>query len=93
MVKGNQAPQSIVKSGLIRNKLMLSVWWDWKGIIHYELLPPGKSINSNLYCQQLLRFKQEVENKRLALINRKGVTFHHDNARAHSSLATQQILS
>ncbi|GBP42099.1 Mariner Mos1 transposase [Eumeta japonica] len=49
------------KTGLTRNKLMLCVWWDWKGIIHYELLPPGKTINSDLYCQQLMRLKQEVE--------------------------------
>jgi len=25
------------------------VWWDWKGIVHYELLPPCKTIDSDLY--------------------------------------------
>ncbi|GBP50190.1 hypothetical protein EVAR_97191_1 [Eumeta japonica] len=44
------------------------------------------------YCQQLMRRKQEVEEKRLELINRKGVVFHHDNARPPTSLPTQQIL-
>ncbi|GBP83681.1 hypothetical protein EVAR_57081_1 [Eumeta japonica] len=44
---------------------------DWKGIIHYELLPPGKTINSNLYCQQLMRLKQEVVKKRPKFITRK----------------------
>ncbi|GBP83102.1 Oxygen-dependent coproporphyrinogen-III oxidase, mitochondrial [Eumeta japonica] len=44
---------------ITRNKLMLRVWWDWKGIIHYELLPPSKPVNSDLYCQQLMRLKQE----------------------------------
>ncbi|GBP35293.1 Histone-lysine N-methyltransferase SETMAR [Eumeta japonica] len=61
-------------------------------IIHYELLLPGKTINSDLYCQQLMRLKQEVENNGPKLINRKGVDFHHNNARPHASLATQQIL-
>ncbi|GBP44598.1 Dolichyl-diphosphooligosaccharide--protein glycosyltransferase subunit 2 [Eumeta japonica] len=41
--------------------------WDWKDIIHYELLPPGKAINSDLYCQQLMKLKQELEKKRLEL--------------------------
>ncbi|GBP34285.1 Mariner Mos1 transposase [Eumeta japonica] len=68
------------------------VAWDWKGIIYYELLPPGKTINSGLHCQQLMRLEQEVENKRPESMNRKGVILHHDNARPQTSLATQQIL-
>ncbi|GBP84831.1 Mariner Mos1 transposase [Eumeta japonica] len=54
-------PQTIAKPVLIRNKLMLCVWWDWKGIIHYELLPLDKTINLKLYCKQLMRFTHEVE--------------------------------
>ncbi|KAL0859687.1 hypothetical protein ABMA27_010802 [Loxostege sticticalis] len=91
--KAGQAAQTVAKPGLTRNKVMLCVWWDWQGIIHYELLPPGRTIDSELYCGQLMRLKQEVERKRPELINRRGVVFHHDNARPHTSLATQQKLS
>ncbi|GBP71246.1 Histone-lysine N-methyltransferase SETMAR [Eumeta japonica] len=59
-----QALQTIAQSGLTRNNLMLCVWWDRKGIIHYEPLAPGKTIHSDLSCQQLMRLKQEVEKKR-----------------------------
>ncbi|GBP69315.1 Mariner Mos1 transposase [Eumeta japonica] len=90
--KGQQAPQTTAKPGLTRNMLMLYVWRDWKSIIHYELLPAGKTINSDLYYQQLMTLKQEVEKKRPELINRKGVVFQHDNARSHTSLAIRQIL-
>jgi [histone H3]-lysine36 N-dimethyltransferase SETMAR len=90
--KAGQASQTVAKPGLTRNKVMLCVWWDWKGIIHYELLPPGRTIDSELYCEQLIRLKQEVERKRPELINRRGVMFHHDNARPHTSIATQQKL-
>ncbi|CAH2233854.1 jg24036 [Pararge aegeria aegeria] len=52
-----------------------------------------RTINSEFYCEQLMRLKQEVERKRLELINRRGVVFHHDNDdRPHTSLATQQKL-
>ena len=41
--------------------VMLSVWWDWKGIIHHELLESGQTINLTLYCQQLMRLKQAIK--------------------------------
>ncbi|KAJ0172464.1 hypothetical protein K1T71_011603 [Dendrolimus kikuchii] len=58
--KAGQASQTVAKPGLTRNKVMLCVWWDWEGIIHYELLPPGRTIDSELYCVQLKRLKQKV---------------------------------
>ncbi|GBP71242.1 Mariner Mos1 transposase [Eumeta japonica] len=55
--------KTTAKPRLISNKLMLCVWWDWKGIIHYELLPPGKTINSDLYCQQLMRLRHNATSR------------------------------
>ncbi|KAJ0178580.1 hypothetical protein K1T71_005355 [Dendrolimus kikuchii] len=90
--KAGHASQTVAKPELTRNKVMLCVWCDWKDIIHYELLPPGRTIDSELYCEQLMRLQLKVERKRPELINRRGVVFHHDNARSHTSLATQQKL-
>ncbi|GBP12132.1 Mariner Mos1 transposase [Eumeta japonica] len=59
---------------------------------YYEFLPQDKTINSDLYCQQLVKLKHEEKKKWPELINRKGVVFHHGNARSYTSLATQQIL-
>ncbi|GBP63096.1 Mariner Mos1 transposase [Eumeta japonica] len=73
---------------------MLCVWWDWKGIIHYELLPPAKTTNSYLYWQQPMQLKQDVKKKRLELMNRKSIVVHHDiNAKPHTSLAIRLILA
>ncbi|GBP83024.1 Mariner Mos1 transposase [Eumeta japonica] len=63
-----------------------------EGHYFYELLPPDETINLNLYCQRLMRLKQEAEKNRPEFINRKGVDFHHDNARPHTPLGNQQIL-
>ena len=43
---------------------MVCVWWDWKGIVHYKLLPSGKTIYSDLYCQQLMRLRKSFDKKR-----------------------------
>ena len=64
---------------------MLSVWWDFKGIVYFELLPDSTMINSEVYCNQLDKLSDE---KRPELVNRKGVVFHQDNARYHTSLIT-----
>lgn len=91
--KDDEESQTVAKPGLTAKKIMLCVWWDWKGIIHYEVLQPGQTLNSALYCEQLTRLEQAIQTKRPELINRKGVVFHHDNARPHTSLMTRQKLS
>jgi hypothetical protein len=56
----------------------------------YELLRPNKTINCEVYCQQLGRVNECLKEKRPHLVNRKGVVFHQDNARPHVSKMTQQ---
>ncbi|XP_012060030.1 PREDICTED: histone-lysine N-methyltransferase SETMAR-like [Atta cephalotes] len=41
---------------------------------------------------QKKKFSDAIAQKHLELINRKGVVFHHDNARPHTSLVTRQKL-
>ncbi|GFW10386.1 hypothetical protein TNCV_5097371 [Trichonephila clavipes] len=41
-------------------------------------------------CQQLDRLKLAIDQKWLELANRKGVAFHQDNARSHTSLVIRQ---
>ncbi|GFT57266.1 histone-lysine N-methyltransferase SETMAR [Trichonephila clavipes] len=45
-----------------------------------------------VYCHQLDKLNDALQQKRSELINRKGVVFHQDNARPHTSLATRQKL-
>lgn len=90
--KRGEASQTVAKPVLTTRKVMLSIWWDWKGVVYYELLQPGQTIDSELYCQQLTKLREAIREKRPELINRKGVVFHHDNARPHTSLTTRQKL-
>ena len=49
----NQPPQRCAKPGLHPRKVLLCVWWDYKGILYFELLSSGDTINSDKYCTQL----------------------------------------
>ena len=55
---------------------MLSAWWDFKGIVYFELLPRNQTIDSTVYCRQLMKLNNEIKEKRSELANRKGVIFH-----------------
>ncbi|GFT99888.1 histone-lysine N-methyltransferase SETMAR [Trichonephila clavipes] len=46
----------------------------------------------SVYCHKLDRLNDALQQKRSELTNRKGVVFHHDNARPHTSLVTRQKL-
>ena len=71
---------------------MLSVWWDFKGIVYFELLPRNQTINSNVYCRQLMKLEKEINEKRPELATRKDAIFHQDNARPRTSLVTRKKL-
>ncbi|GFX07539.1 histone-lysine N-methyltransferase SETMAR [Trichonephila clavipes] len=71
---------------------MLSVWWDFKGIVFLELLPDNTTINSEVYCHQLDKLNDALQQKRSELINGKGAVFPQDNVRPHTSLVTRQKL-
>ncbi|GFX86050.1 putative DD34D transposase [Trichonephila clavipes] len=87
-----EAAQTVAKLGLTARKILLCILCDWKGIIYYELLPYGQTLNSDLYCQQLDRLKQEIDQKRSELANRRCVVFHQGNVRPQTSVVTRQKL-
>ena len=90
--KRNEPPPTTPKAGLNPNKVMLCIWWDWKGVLYYELLPENQTINSNKYCSQSDQLKAALDEKRPELVNRKCIIFHQDNARLYVSLMTRQKL-
>ena len=73
------SPQTKSKQEVHQRKVMLSVWWDCKGVIFFELLPRNQTINSDVYCRQLDSLSKNIIQKRPGLVNRKRVTFHYDN--------------
>ncbi|GFW82295.1 mariner transposase [Trichonephila clavipes] len=73
-------------------KFLLCIWWGWNGIIYYELLPYGQTLNSDIYCQQLGHLRLAIDQKWPELVSRSGVVFHQDNARPPTFVMTRQKL-
>lgn len=81
--------QSTPKPEKHQKKLLLSVFWDCKGVIHHEFLPRGNTLNAETYCQQLERANQKLLEKRPQLHQ---PIFLHDNARPHIAAASREKL-
>ena len=90
--KINEPPSTTPKASLYPKKVMLCIWWDWKGVLYYELLPENQMNNSNKYCSQLDQLKAALDEKHPELVNRKRIILHQDKARLHVSLITGQKL-
>ena len=61
--KCSEPPPPTPKTGLHPKKVVLYIWWDWKGVLYYELLPENQMINSNKYCSQLDQLKSALDEK------------------------------
>ncbi|KFM57872.1 Mariner Mos1 transposase, partial [Stegodyphus mimosarum] len=84
---------TVPKPSIHERKVLFCLWWDRKGPVYYELLKQGKTINVDLYCNQLDKLNAAIKEKRPALASRKGIVFHHDNARPPTAMVTQQKLN
>jgi len=72
---------------------MLCVWWDQEGVIYYELLKPGETVNAHRYHQQLIKLHRALREKRPHYRKRHDkLIFLYDNAPSHTSTMVQNYL-
>ena len=57
---GEPAPKK-AKVSLSANKIMVTVFWDTRGIIHIDNLQKGKTINGGYYANLLDRFNEDLK--------------------------------
>ena len=92
-VKPGQPAKSTAKPNIHGAKVMLCIWWDQKGVLYYELLKPGETINGERYRTQLIRLKRAIAEKRPEYATRhEAIIFHHDNARLHVAIPVKIYL-
>lgn len=82
-------PEPDPKDELHPKKVLLSVFWDYRGIIWWELLPAGTTINAKVYSSQLQKLAEVHQQVRP---ERDKVVLLHDNARPHVAKLTKKKL-
>lgn len=91
VLPGERAPKK-AKTVPSAGKVMATVFWDARGVIHVDYLEKGKTITGAYYVDLLGRFNADLKKKRPHLAKKK-VLFHHDNAPAHTSaVATAKLV-
>lgn len=80
----------VVRRERFEKKALLCCWWNIDGIIHFEVIPDGRTINAEIYSNQLQRVHDVLEERYPALINRRGVILQHDNAKPHVAKRTSE---
>ena len=78
-----------VQANVFQSEAQFSTWqatvfWDRKGILLVEFLPPGATINSEVYCETIKKLQRSIQNKRRGRLTR-GVVLLHDNARPYTA--------
>lgn len=76
-----------------RGKVMLEVFFDYSGLIHYEFIPEGRTINKQLYTEILKRLRDAIRQKRPEKWAGNDWFLLHDNAPSHLSLMVKQYLA
>ena len=83
--QNNEPAPKKAKTMKSAGKVMATVFWDARGIVHIDYLPSKHSIDGDYYAALLDRFNNILKKKRPHLAKKK-VLFHQDNARVHTCL-------
>ncbi|UYV61033.1 hypothetical protein LAZ67_1003193 [Cordylochernes scorpioides] len=73
-------------------KVMLTVFFDYQGIVNHEFQQQGSTITANSYLGVLRRLREAIRQKRPELWRSKSWILHHDNVPAHTALKISKFL-
>ncbi|UYV81600.1 hypothetical protein LAZ67_20001670 [Cordylochernes scorpioides] len=74
-------------------KVLLTVFFDCRGVVHHEFLPQGRTVNKEYYLQVMRNLREAIGQKCSDLWKNKNWLLHHDNAPAHTSLLVRDFLA
>lgn len=83
----NQPPIPTPKPDIHGKKVMLSCWWNSQGLVWFELIEHGKTVNAARYVSQLPHVNEALRKRG---INSSSVRYLQDNAKPHTAKITQE---
>jgi hypothetical protein len=73
-------------------KVMLITFFCIRGIVHFEFIPQGQTVNQAYYVEILKQLLEALYRKRPELWT-SDLILHHDSASAHKALSVKQFLA
>ncbi|GFW04448.1 mariner mos1 transposase [Trichonephila clavipes] len=74
-----------------RIKTMIIVFFDNRGIVNWEFVPQGQTVNPAFYLEMLRRLKRRIARVRADI--KDTVKRHHDNATSHTAFIITNFLA
>jgi len=74
-------------------KTMLICFFDIKGLVHFEFIPQGQTVNQQFYFEVLKRLRDSVRRKCTKFWRSGEWLLHHYNVPAHTALSVLQFLT
>ena len=74
-------------------KVLLTVFFDCRGVVHHEFLPQSRIVNKKYYLQVMRNLREAIPQKRPDLWKNENWHLHHDNAPAHTALLVRKFLA
>jgi hypothetical protein len=72
-------------------KTMIIVFFDSRGIVYKEFVPPGMTVNQAFYRDFMERLRKRVQRVRPDIAD--DWVLHHDKAPAHTALSIREFLA
>ena len=61
-------------------KVLLTVFFDWNGVLHQEFLPQGRTVNTEYRLEVMRRLREAIRQKCTELWKNQSRILHHDDA-------------
>lgn len=87
----NIIPRSAQAKKKKPKKVLLCVWWDWKGVVYHEWRMSDETTDPELYSQQLMSLRKAIRRERPELMD-SNVVYQHDNTRPFTCISSRRKL-